>query len=72
MYIVIVKVPSMIGIEIMPHVLPSVYMVMLLTLSKLIKTFIELVPLIVNYPDHLPHFLRSDVLLIYSKKVRGL
>ena len=46
----------MIGIAIIPHILPSVYSIMVSMLRKMIETFVKLVSSAVNHPDNLLPF----------------
>ena len=47
---------SMTGIAIIPHVLPSVYSILLSTLSKIIEAFVHLLSLAFEHSYNLPPF----------------
>ena len=62
----------MIVIEIFPHSLTSVYRILLSMLRKIIEVFVQLVSSAVNHSYHMPPFLLVTVILLSSKKGRGL
>ena len=57
--------------EIIPHTLPSVYRLLLLTFRKLIELFVQFLSSAVNHSDHMLPFWWAGVLLLSSKKVIG-
>ena len=62
----------MIGIEMILHGFTSVYRILVLMLSKVIEDFVQLVYSVLNKPYHLPPFLIGAVIVLSSKKGRGL
>ena len=58
----------MLGIEIMPHTLPSVYKLLLSMFRKLIEAFVQLVSSVVNHIDHMLPFWRVTVRFFLPRK----
>ena len=59
-------------IEIVPHVLTLVCSIMVSMLITVIEAFINILSSVVNNPDHLIAFWRGAMILLFSKKRRGL
>ena len=59
-------------IEIVPHVLTSVCRIMVSMLITVIEAFINILSSVVNHPDHLIALWRGAMILLFSKKWRGL
>ena len=61
-------VPSIIGMDIMPHAFPSVNRVLLSMLRKVIEACVKIFSSVVNHPYHMLLFLRGTVILFIPRK----